>query len=138
MTIFILLTIQEYRACPIKHSCKILHEKVFFLASLQDLARSCRILRDLAGLCRNLAGILHKIPARFLQNPARSCIAKYCKILQGCKKKGPFLIRSCKSVFTGCLYVTGFRKTDPNRTFGIFRELPIRNIKPIVNLFARL
>ena len=134
MTIFILLTIQEYRACPVKRSCKFLHEKVFFLASLQDLARSCRILRDLAGLCRNLTQNSCKIPAK-------SCKILHCKILQnlaGMQEKRSFLIRSCKSVFTGCLYVTGFRKTDPNRTFGIFRELPIRNIKPIVNLFTRL
>ena len=39
-----------------------------------------------------------KIP--WPQDPAGSC-----KILQGCKKKGPFLVRSCKSVFTGMLII---------------------------------
>ena len=80
------------RKGPFLHPCKI----------LQCLARSCRILWDLAGFYRNLAGILQE----FLQNPARSHkipqdLARSCKILQGCKKKGPFLARSCKSVFTG-------------------------------------
>ena len=53
--------------------------------------------------CRNLAGILHELCARFLENsckipqdPTRSR-----RILQGYKKKEPFLVRSCKSVFTG-------------------------------------
>ena len=78
------------------HPCKI----------LQDRARSCGILRDLVGFCRNLAGFLHEIPARFLLNPTRSRkipqdLERSCKILLGCKKKGPFLARSCKSIFTG-------------------------------------
>ena len=50
----------------------------------------------------DFARILHKIPARFLQNPTRS---RSCKILQEYKKKGPFLVRSCKSVFTGMLII---------------------------------
>ena len=85
-------------SCTPARSCRI----------LQDPAGSCGILRDFA--CRNLAGILCKNPARFLQNPARSHkipqdLARSCKILQGCKKKGPFLARSCKSVFTGMVIV---------------------------------
>ena len=38
------------------------------LASLQDLARSCRILQDFAGSC----GILQEFCARFLKNPTIS------------------------------------------------------------------
>ena len=49
---------------------------------LQDLTRFCGILGDVVGFCRNIA----QIPARFLQNPTRSCkipqdLAKPCKIL---------------------------------------------------------
>ena len=81
-------------------SCK---KRSFFLAPLQDLAGSCGILQE---SCRILARNSCKNPARFLQNPSRSRkipqdLARSCKILQGCKKKGPFLARSCKSVFTG-------------------------------------
>ena len=88
-------------------SCK---KRSFFLAPLQDPAGSCGILQE---FCRNLAGFLHEIPARFLQNPTRSRkipqdLARSCKILQGCKKKGPFLARSCKSVFTGLGHVHNY------------------------------
>ena len=55
---------------------------------LQNLTRkgpfflhSCKIKWNLVGFCRNLAGILCKIPAKFLQNPTRSH-----KILQEWKK----------------------------------------------------
>ena len=60
---------------PVKMLLQDLIRKGPFLASLQDFARSCGILRV-------FAGILHKIPARFLQNSAESC-----KILQGCNKR---------------------------------------------------
>ena len=69
-----------------KRSYKILQEKVLFSCTP---AKSC-------GILQNFAGILQEFCARFLQNPAG-----FCKILQGCKKKGTFLARSCKSVFTG-------------------------------------
>ena len=108
------VVLRTYRMHPSKNalarSCK---KRSFFLAPLQDLARSCKILWDLAGSCgilqescRNLARNSCKNPARFLQNPTISRkipqdLAGSCKILQGCKKKGPFLARSCKSVFTG-------------------------------------
>ena len=64
-----------------KCSCKILQEGVLFSCIP---ARSCKIPAK-----------SHKI----LQDPAGSC-----KILQGCKKKGPFLVRSCKSIFTGQVF----------------------------------
>ena len=86
--------IANYRYTPSKNalarSCK---KRSFFLAPLQDLAGSCGILRDLVGFCRNLAGFLHKIPARFLQNSCKipQDPAGSCKILQGCKKKDLFL-----------------------------------------------
>ena len=62
------------------HPCKI----------LQNLARSCGILRDLVGFCRNLAQNSYKIPAKSRKIPrdlARSCrdVRKRtfsCKILQ--------------------------------------------------------
>ena len=58
---------------------------------LQDLARSCEIFRDFAGFFRNLAGILYKTPARFLQNPARSRMI--LQDLEGMQEKRTF---SCK------------------------------------------
>ena len=74
---------------------------------LQDLtkgpfcipARSCKILQNPAGSCRilHLAGILCKIPARF---------HRILQDLVGMQEKGPFLVRSCKSVFTGILVAT--------------------------------
>ena len=64
---------------PVKCSFKILQEKVLF---------SC--ILDLAGFCRNLAGILCKIPARF---------RRILQDLAGMQEKGPFLVRSCKSVY---------------------------------------
>ena len=71
---------------PVKTLLQDLPRKGPFLAFLQDLARSCEILWDLARCCRNLLGILCKIPARFLQNPTRSR-----KVLQECQKKELFL-----------------------------------------------
>ena len=58
---------------------------------LQDLARSCEIFRDFAGFFRNLAWILYKTPARFLQNPARSRMI--LQDLEGMQEKRTF---SCK------------------------------------------
>ena len=68
------------------HPCKI----------LQDLARFCGILQE---SFRNLAQNFCKIPAKFLLIPQDP--AGFCKILQGCKKKEPILVRPCKSIFTG-------------------------------------
>ena len=71
-------------------SCRILQKRSFFLASLQDLPRSCKILRDLMGFCRNLAQNSFKIPAKPCKIPqdltgsckdARKGIFS-CKILQ--------------------------------------------------------
>ena len=64
---------------------------------------SCKILQDFVEFCRNLAGILHKIPVRFLQNSCKipQDFTGSCKILQECKKKRPLLVRSCKSIFIG-------------------------------------
>ena len=116
VTIYSLLYKYIITKNALARSCK---KRSFFLAPLQDLARSCKILWDLAGSCgilqescRILARNSCKIPARFLQNPTRSRkilqdLARSCKILQECKKKGPFLARSCKSVFTG--YVATWR-----------------------------
>ena len=114
--------------------CMVIHESVLISKHialkefpvktlLQDLARKgpfflhpCKILQDSVGSCgvlqescRILARNSCKIPARFLQNPTRSRkiqqdLARSCKIMQGCKKKGPFLARSCKSVFTGLIF----------------------------------
>ena len=65
---------------PVKTFLQDLTRKGPFLASLQDLVRSCEILLD-------IAGILHKIPARFLQDPTR-----YRKIPQDlARKKDLFL-----------------------------------------------
>ena len=72
-------------------SCK---KRSFFLATLQDLARSCRILRDLARFCRNLAAISCKIPAKshkIPQDPAGSC--KILQALAGVQEKRTL---SCK------------------------------------------
>ena len=72
---------------------------------LQDRTRKgpfflhlCKILLDFARFCRNLAQNSCKVPAKSLK------ISGSCKILQGCKKKGPFLVRSCKSIFTGMVH----------------------------------
>ena len=76
---------------------------------LQDLTRnspfSCIPARS-CGILRDFGGILQEFCARFLQDSCKipqdpQDSARSCKILQGCKKKGPFLVRSCKSVFTG-------------------------------------
>ena len=64
------------------HPCKI----------LQDPAGSCKIMQD-------FAGILHESCTKFLQNPARS--HRILQDLAGMQEKGPFLVRSCKNVFTG-------------------------------------
>ena len=71
-------------------------KRSFFLACLQDLARSCEIFR-------NFAGILHKIPARFLQDLAGSCRLARKKDL------------SCKSVFTGKFEVKFGKWANPNQ-----------------------
>ena len=73
-------------------------------------ARSCKILRDLVGFCRNLAGFLHKILARILQD---SCKIPQCKILQdlaGVQDKRTF---SCKTLqerfyWDGTTFLTRF------------------------------
>ena len=57
-------------------------KRSFFLASQQDHARSCKILWNLVGFCRNL-------------------VQYSCKILARMQEKGPFLWRFCKSIFTG-------------------------------------
>ena len=72
---------------PVKRSCKILQEKILFLAPLQDLARdpvgSCGILWGFAGIlqefCARILQDSYKIPQdpekshRILQDLARSC-----------------------------------------------------------------
>ena len=75
-------------------SCK---KRFFFLVSLQDLARSCGILRD-------FAGILQEFCARFLQNPARyhkipQDLARSCR---DTRKKDLFLQDLARAFLLGC------------------------------------
>ena len=53
------------------------------------------------GLCRNLAGFLHEIPVRFLQNPAGSC--KILEDLAGVQKKDLFLQDLARAFLLGSL-----------------------------------
>ena len=76
----VLLT--KFTTHPVKHSCKVFQEKVPFLPLLQDLARSCKILWDLGGFCRNLA--------------QDSCTCK-------CKKKDLFLEDLARAFLLGWL-----------------------------------
>ena len=61
-------------------------------------ARSCEILWD-------FTGVLQESCTGFLQDSRKipQDLARSHKILQECKKKGPFLVRSCKSIFTGLI-----------------------------------
>ena len=84
---YLIVSLTDICNTPVKTFLHDLTRKGPFLASLQDLARSCKIMWDLVGLCRHLGGILckipaksHKIPAKphkILQDPTGSC-----KILQ--------------------------------------------------------
>ena len=79
---------------------QIFQEKVLFScipARSQDLAGSCGILQE---SCRNIVQDSCKIPAKslkILQDPTRS------HKIAGMQEVGPFLGRSCKSVFTGLI-----------------------------------
>ena len=95
-------------------SCK---KRSFFLAPLQDLAKSCKILRDLVGFCRNLAGFLQGFCARILQDsckipqdPAGSLrilqyLARSCR---GARKKDLFLQDPARAFLLGCLTLNFF------------------------------
>ena len=86
------------------HPCKI----------LQDSVGSCRILWDYAGnlqeSCRNFVQYSCKILAnshKIAQDPAGSC--KILQDLTGMQEKGTFLVRSCKSNFTGSAWFLDIR-----------------------------
>ena len=92
-------------------SCK---KRSFFLAPLQDLARYCKILRDPAGSCgilqescRILAQNPCKNPARFLQNPTRSCriLQDFARSCRGARKKDLFLQDLARAFLLGCSLV---------------------------------
>ena len=64
---------------------------------------SRRILWDLAGFCRNLAGFLHEILARFLQNPTRSrrILQDLARSCRGARKKDLFLQELARAFLLG-------------------------------------
>ena len=78
-------------------------KRSFFLAPLQDLARSCTILQDLAGSCGILwdfAGILQDSCTNFLQDSckilqdptrSRSIVQDLARSCRGARKKDLFL-----------------------------------------------
>ena len=84
-------------SCTPTSSCKI----------LWDLVGSCEILQE---SCRNFVQESCKIPAKSCkipQDPAGSCkMLQDLGDLAGVQEKGPFLARSCKSVFTGMASIT--------------------------------
>ena len=85
--IFVIILFRRFigACCNTDEYFNKLHETIKETQSLNILSLEYNCILYPARSC----GILHKIPA------------KSHKILQECKKKGPFLVRSCKSIFTG-------------------------------------